>query len=147
MSKFFSTYKVIFYIINVLLIILYLYPGSLLGWIIYDNKSIQPQITPDFVISSNHFYVFMIISIIGFLTYDNSKINILLILYLISLSIILEIFHLLLELDLKINHPINNHVFPSYNQIIYVQEHQTHLDYVKLLSKELTLESIKNLLI
>ena len=93
MSKFFSTYKVIFYIINVLLIILYLYPGSLLGWIIYDNKSIQPQITPDFVISSNHFYVFVLISIIGFLTFANSNKNILL-LYLIFLSITLEIFHL-----------------------------------------------------
>jgi len=94
MSKFFSTYKVIFYIINILLIILYLYPGSLLGWIIYDNKSIQPQITPDFVISSNHFYVFVLISIIGFLTFANSKKIILLLLYLIFLSITLEIFHL-----------------------------------------------------
>ena len=95
MSKFFSTYKVIFYIINILLIILYLYPGSLLGWIIYENKSIQPQITPDFIISSNHFYVFVLISIIGFLTFANSNKNILL-LYLIFLSITLEIFHLLI---------------------------------------------------
>jgi len=96
MSKFFSTYKAIFYLINILLTILYLYPGSLLGWIIYDNKTIQPQITPDFIISSNHFYVFMLISIIGFLTFINSKINILLILYLIFLSITLEIFHLVI---------------------------------------------------
>ena len=96
MSKFFSTYKVIFYTINILLIILYLYPGSLLGQIIYDNKSIQPQITPDFVISSNHFYVFMLISIIGFLTFSNSKKNISLITYLIFLSITLEIFHLVI---------------------------------------------------
>jgi len=94
MSKFFSTYKVIFYLINILLIILYLYPGSLLGWIIYGNKSIQPQITPDFVISSNHFYVFVLISIVGFLTFSNSKTNIFLIIYLILLSITLEIFHL-----------------------------------------------------
>ena len=93
MSNFFSSYKVIFYSINILLTILYLYPGSLLGWIIYDNKSIQPQITPDFVISSNHFYVFVLISIIGFLTFANSKKDILL-LYLIFLSITLEIFHL-----------------------------------------------------
>ena len=96
MSKFFSTYKIIFYTINILLIILYLYPGSLLGQIIYDNKSIQPQITPDFVISSNHFYVFMLISIIGFLTFSNSKKNISLITYLIFLSITLEIFHLVI---------------------------------------------------
>ena len=96
MSKFLSTYKIIFYFNNILLIILYLYPGSLLGWIIYDNKSIQPQITPDFVISSNHFYIFVLISIIGFLTFANSKKNILLILYLIFLSVTLEIFHLVI---------------------------------------------------
>ena len=94
MSKFFSNYKVIFYTINILLIILYLYPGSLLGWIIYDNKSIQPQITPNFVISSNHFYVFVLISIIGFLTFPNLKQNMVLITYLIFLSVTLEIFHL-----------------------------------------------------
>ena len=96
MSKFFSRYKIIFYFNNILLIILYLYPGSLLGWIIYDNKSIQPQITPDFVISSNHFYIFVLISIIGFLTFANSKKNILMILYLIFLSVTLEIFHLVI---------------------------------------------------
>ena len=96
MSKFFSSYKIIFYFNNILLIFLYLYPGSLLGWIVYDNKSIQPQITPDFVISSNHFYIFMLISIIGFLTFANSKKNILLILYLIFLSVTLEIFHLVI---------------------------------------------------
>ena len=94
MSRFFSTYKIIFYTLNILLIILYLYPGSLLGQIIFDNKSIQPQITPNFVVSSNHFYVFMLISVIGFLTFANSKKNILLLLYLILLSITLEIFHL-----------------------------------------------------
>jgi len=96
MSKFFSRYKMIFYFNNILLIILYLYPGSLLGWIIYDNRSIQPQITPDFVISSNHFYIFVLISIIGFLTFANSKRNILLIIYLIFLSVTLEIFHLVI---------------------------------------------------
>jgi len=94
MSRFFSTYKIIFYTLNILLIILYLYPGSLLGWIIYDNKSIQPQITPDFVISSNHFYVFMLISIVGFLTFPNFEQNMFLVTYLIFLSVTLEIFHL-----------------------------------------------------
>ena len=96
MSRFFSTYKIIFYTLNILLIIIYLYPGSLLGWIIYDNKSIQPQITPDFVISSNHFYIFVLISIISFLTFAYSKKNVLLILYLIFLSVTLEIFHLVI---------------------------------------------------
>ena len=96
MFNFFSSHKVIFYLINIFLIILYLYPGSLLGLIIYDNKSIQPQLTPDFIISSNHFYVFMLVSIVGFFTFVKSKKNKFLIIYLIFLSVTLEIFHLVI---------------------------------------------------
>ena len=69
MKNFFSNYKIIFFSINVSLIFLYLYPGSVIGWFIYGNKNTQPQITPDFIISSNHFYVFVLISILGFLTF------------------------------------------------------------------------------
>ena len=64
MRKFFSNFKIVFYSINFCLVFLYLFPGSLLGQIIYGSKKIQPQITPDFIISSNHFYIFVTISII-----------------------------------------------------------------------------------
>ena len=96
MTIFFSKFKIIFYFLNVILIFLYLFPGSLLGIIIYDNKNIQPQLTPDFFISSNHFYVFTLISIIGFLSFIKKKHIRLLAIYLILLSIILETFHLII---------------------------------------------------
>ena len=96
MTDFFSKFKIIFYFLNVILIFLYLFPGSLLGIIIYDNKKIQPQLTPDFFISSNHFYVFILISIIGFLSFIKKKHIRLLAIYLILLSIILETFHLII---------------------------------------------------
>ena len=96
MTNFFSKFKIIFYFLNVILIFLYLFPGSLLGIIIYDNKNIQPQLTPDFFISSNHFYVFTLISIIGFLSFTKKKHIRLLVIYLILLSIILETFHLII---------------------------------------------------
>ena len=96
MIKFFSNNKIIFYSFNFFLILLYLFPGSLLGIIIYDNKNIQPQITPDFLVSSNHFYVFLLISIIGFFSFNDSKYFKLMIIYLVLLSIILEIFHLII---------------------------------------------------
>ena len=96
MINFFSKFKIIFYFLNVILIFLYLFPGSLLGIIIYDNKKIQPQLTPDFFISSNHFYVFTLISIIGFLSFIKKKHIRLLAIYLILLSIILETFHLII---------------------------------------------------
>ena len=94
MIKFFSNYKIIFYSINISLITLYLFPGSLVGWLIYGNKKIQPQITPDFIISSNHFYVFILVSAVGFLTFRNKNQTKNLIIYLLLLSFILEILHL-----------------------------------------------------
>ena len=96
MRKFFSNHKIFFYFTNFFFIFVYLFPGSLLGWFIYDNKGIQPQITADFIISSNHFYVFMLVSIIGFFTFTKSKKNIFLIIYLIFLSVTLETFHLVI---------------------------------------------------
>ena len=94
MSKFFSNYKIIFYSFNFFLVLLYLFPGSLPGWFIYGDKHIQPQITPNFLISSNHFYVFVLITIIGFLTFLEPKHIKNLIIYLILLSIVLEILHI-----------------------------------------------------
>ena len=94
MIKIFSNYRIIFYSLNIFLITLYLFPGSLVGWFIYGNKKIQPQITPDFIISSNHFYVFILISAIGFLSFKNQNQIKNLIIYLVLLSLILEIFHL-----------------------------------------------------
>ena len=96
MIKFFSNYKIVFYSINFSLIFLYLFPGSLIGQVFYGSKKIQPQITPDFIISSNHFYVFVLISIIGFLTFIKKNQIKTLILYLILLSIILELLHLII---------------------------------------------------
>ena len=94
MPNIFNKYKFIFYFCNLVLVIFYLYPGSILGCFLYNDCKIQPQLTPDFIISSNHFYVFCLISIIGFFTYRKSEQIKLLIIYLILLSIFLEIFHM-----------------------------------------------------
>tara|TARA_Y100000389_G_scaffold181227_1_gene196649 strand:+ start:16 stop:411 length:396 start_codon:yes stop_codon:yes gene_type:complete len=96
MVNFFSKYKIVFYSINFFLIFLYLFPGSLLGYIIYNDISTQPQISLNFIISSNHFYAFVLIAFVGFLTFIKLEQNKYLIIYLISLSIILELFHLII---------------------------------------------------
>ena len=93
MISFFTKYKTIFYLSNFILILLYLFPGSLIGYFLYGDFKLQPQITKDYVISSNHLYAFTILSLIGFLTYKNSKKIKYLSGYLIALSIFLEIFH------------------------------------------------------
>ena len=96
MKKFFSNHIIIFYTINSFLIIFYLFPGSLIGWLIFGNLDKQPQITRDFIISSNHFYTFLFLTIIGFLTFVKSHQIKPLTLYLIFLSIILELLHFLI---------------------------------------------------
>ena len=85
-----------FHCANLILIVFYLYPGSILGHVLYNNSSIQPQITRDFLISSNHFYAFVILSISGIIAYNKTtRINVL-ITYLFLLSIILEFFHIII---------------------------------------------------
>ena len=93
MINFFSKNKFIFYLCNLILIFLYLFPGSVLGWFLYNDLSLQPQITPDFVISTNHVYAFLIISTIGLLTFNISNQFIYISLYLIFLSLALEVAH------------------------------------------------------
>tara|TARA_B110001454_G_scaffold105709_1_gene99517 strand:+ start:2251 stop:2634 length:384 start_codon:yes stop_codon:yes gene_type:complete len=85
-----------FHFVNSIFIIFYLYPGSIFGYFLYNNTFIQPQLTRDFFISSNHFYVFIILSTIGILAYHNTKKINFLIKYLFLSSIFLEFFHIII---------------------------------------------------
>ena len=98
MMNFFSKYRGIFYFTNLFLVILYIFPGSLLGCVFIDDCDTQPQITPGFsIMSLNHVYAFAFISIVGFLTFKKNEIDYLII-YLLSLSIILEFTHLIIPI-------------------------------------------------
>ncbi len=97
MINFFSKFKIFFYVINLLLIILYLFPGSLFGCIFFDNCKVQPQITSDFLqISSNHFYAFGLVTILGYFTFLNSEKLKLVLYYLLIISVLLEVFHIVI---------------------------------------------------
>ena len=85
-----------FHTTNLILIIFYLYPGSILGHLLYGDSFIQPQITGDFIISSNHLYIFVILSALGIIAYQNTKRIKFLVTYLFLLSIVLELFHLII---------------------------------------------------
>jgi VanZ family protein len=94
MINFFSKYKFIFYLSNFILLVLYLSPCSILGYFFYTDCQLQPQLTKDFLVSTNHLYAFGLLSIIGLFTYKNTnKLNFLN-LYLVLLSMILEILHI-----------------------------------------------------
>ena len=97
MKKIRNFFKIGFYSANIILIILYLFPGSIFGCYLYDDCYKQPQITRDFIIiSSNHVYAFILLTILGLFSFHNSKkINILLV-YLFLFSVILEMFHIII---------------------------------------------------
>ena len=98
MVNFFSKYKSIFYLSNLFLIVLYLFPGSILGCFLYDDCNLQPQITPDYIVSTNHLYAFLLLSIIGFFTFKKWNQFFPLSIYLILLSISLELAHFIIPI-------------------------------------------------
>tara|TARA_Y100001958_G_scaffold48592_1_gene32493 strand:- start:683 stop:1051 length:369 start_codon:yes stop_codon:yes gene_type:complete len=85
--------KIFFHIINLIFLIFYLYPGSILGFLLYSNFSKQPQVTPDFYFSSNHVYAFIVLTLFGLISHINKK-NI--IIYFVFISIFLEIAHIVI---------------------------------------------------
>ena len=96
MNKLKYFFRIGFYSSNIILIILYLYPGSIFGCFLYNDCYVQPQITQDFIISSNHFYAFFLLTSLGVLSFHNTKKINLLSVYLILLSIFLELFHIII---------------------------------------------------
>ena len=96
MKKIKNFFKIGFYSANIILIIFYLFPGSIFGCFLYDDCYRQPQITRDFIVSSNHVYAFILLTILGLFSFHNTeKINILLV-YLFLFSVILEMFHIII---------------------------------------------------
>ena len=90
-----SKIKILFQVLNVIFIIIYVFPGSILGYFLYRDFSAQPQITRDFLVSSNHVYAFLVLSLIGLFAYYKSS-KVIILNYLILISIILEVLHLVI---------------------------------------------------
>ena len=101
MSKTKIVYKLIFHFLNVFIILLSLYPGSLLGCYLFNDCNYDPQITKEFLVSTvsvNHLYAFGILTFFGILAYYKSSHIKFLFIYLILISIILELIHLIIPI-------------------------------------------------
>jgi VanZ family protein len=86
--------KSIFYISVLFLIIISLYPGSLLGYLFYGDLEHQPDLIENpFGTAINHFIYYTYVSLLGFFLYSSSQNFKKLVYSLFSLSIILEVFH------------------------------------------------------
>ena len=103
--------KYLYYFSLIILLILYLYPGSLVGYFLYGNLEQQPNLIPNPIGTSiNHFIFFSYITILALIV-RSKAINIFTDYKLILLiSFILEIFHFI----------IPNRVFEFYDLIANV---------------------------
>jgi len=73
----------------------YLYPGNIFGCFFYNDCQIQPQLTRDLsIFSSNHLYSFIIVSLLGFISFKNRIKKIFL--YLFLMAIFLEMMHIII---------------------------------------------------
>ena len=88
--------KSIFHISVFFLIIISLYPGSLLGYLFYNDWSVQPNIIKNpFGTTINHFIYYFYVSLLGFYLFSKTENFIKLVYGLFILSVILEVFHVI----------------------------------------------------
>ena len=77
------------------LLILYLFPGSLIGYFLYGDLGKQPDIIPNPIGTSiNHALAFFYLTTIGLISYINQTSFNKILIFLITLSLFLELSHL-----------------------------------------------------
>ena len=89
--------KFIFHISTLFLIIISLYPGSLLGYLFYGDLSQQPNLVENpFGTTINHFIYYLYVSLLGFFLYLKNQIFQKLVYGLFILSVILEVLQFII---------------------------------------------------
>ena len=93
-NNIFKILEYFYYFSLVILFILYLYPGSLIGYLFYGNLSQQPDLISNPIGTSiNHLISFICLSSLAFITRVRKKKFINSFQFLIFISILLEILH------------------------------------------------------
>ena len=92
-----SFLKFIFHTLILLLIVISLFPGSLLGYVLYGDLAKQPNLIQNpFGTAINHFFFYFFVSIFGFILYLRSYNFQKLVYSLFFLSIILEVLQFII---------------------------------------------------
>ena len=90
----FKLLEYLYYFSLFFLFVLYLFPGSLIGYLLYGNLWKQPDLIPNpFSTSINHLIYFLYITILGLVVRLRYKIFLNSLFFLFSLSIVLELSH------------------------------------------------------
>ena len=93
-NKVLKLIKYIYYFSFIALFIIYLFPGSLLGYLFYGDFGKQPDLIPNPIGTSiNHALAFLYLSLLGLISCIRDKSLIQTIIFLISLSVITELSH------------------------------------------------------
>ena len=89
--------KSIFHISVLFLIVISLWPGSLIGFLLYNDWGMQPNLIKNpFGTAINHFIYYLFISLLGFFLYLKNENFKKLVYGLFFLSITLELFHFII---------------------------------------------------
>ena len=89
--------KYSYFLLIIILIIIYLYPGSLIGYFLYGNLETQPNIISNPIGTSiNHMIYFSLITILAYLIKSKSKNLLINLKFIFFLSIFLELLHLII---------------------------------------------------
>ncbi len=95
-TKFFSLENIYFFSLTILFV-LYLFPGSLVGYLFYGDLGQQPNFIGNPIGTSiNHLFFFMFISFLGLVIRKKKKFFLNSFLFLLLISILLEFSHLLI---------------------------------------------------
>ena len=89
--------RYLYYFSLTVLLILYLFPGSLIGYFLYEDLGRQPDlISNPLGTSINHALAFFYLSILGLISYMRETSFNQTIIFLLALSIVLELSHLII---------------------------------------------------
>jgi hypothetical protein len=93
-NNIFKILEYLYYFLLVILFILYLFPGSLIGYLFYGNLRQQPDLIPNFIGTSiNHLISFICLSSLAFIIGIRKKNFINSFQFLLFISILFEILH------------------------------------------------------
>ena len=96
-NNIFNIIKYSYFLLIIILIIIYLYPGSLIGYFLYGNLETQPNIISNPIGTSiNHMVYFGLITILAYLIQGKSKNLLINLKFIFFLSIFLELLHLII---------------------------------------------------
>ncbi len=89
-----NTFKYFYYLSLTILLILYLFPGSLVGYFLHGNLGKQPELISNPIGTSlNHLIFFFILSVLSLIFRSRHQIFLNNIFFVFFLSIILELLH------------------------------------------------------